>query len=324
MDGLYVNEVSLQGQFLDNVSDFIDLVKALVRVQHKLRSAGFSLRVSKNFLQMPVTAETLHSVIQQNDDQQLKRAMLEWLGKSGPFVENDRTPETDDYFECQGIAVTDGGLGEAARRTKSGQLVVSFSFLGGGCDFSGNPLYVRHGLIEEPLGEYRFPNYVQPDDLEAVALIQIPPPTSWKDMVVVARERFPYLILPDTLYSDKAIKRRPFSATIRDAAFGLMRVLDQYMQYRDVSGTENPDAREIVENYMTGERAIFSPESDSNKSEFKNKLTFVDPSEPGKRILAEWHGKISHQYFRMHFEWPVPADQNRLKILYLGPKLTKK
>jgi hypothetical protein len=38
---------------------------------------------------------------------------------------------------------------------------------------------------------------------------------------------------------------------------------------------------------------------------------------------AHWHGKISHRFFRLHFEWPLEKDRKKLEIFYLGPKVTK-
>jgi hypothetical protein len=51
-------------------------------------------------------------------------------------------------------------------------------------------------------------------------------------------------------------------------------------------------------------------------------MTFPDP-EGGADIFAHFHGKISHRFFRLHFDWPVPSTATRLKVLYIGPKLTK-
>jgi hypothetical protein len=43
----------------------------------------------------------------------------------------------------------------------------------------------------------------------------------------------------------------------------------------------------------------------------------------GREVFAPWHGKISHRYFRMHFEWPLAPERRKLPVLYLGPKITK-
>lgn len=60
-----------------------------------------------------------------------------------------------------------------------------------------------------------------------------------------------------------------------------------------------------------------------NQREFCSELTFSDPENAGKFIFAHWHGKISRRFYRIHFEWPITKDMSRLKVLYLGPKITK-
>ena len=72
------------------------------------------------------------------------------------------------------------------------------------------------------------------------------------------------------------------------------------------------------------DRALFSGESAGNQDTFRAQMTFPDPDDADKNIFAHWHGKISHRFFRLHFEWPVPAKEKHMKILYLGPKITKK
>jgi hypothetical protein len=52
-------------------------------------------------------------------------------------------------------------------------------------------------------------------------------------------------------------------------------------------------------------------------------MSFVDPENPAKKFFCPWHGKIQTPQFRIHFEWPIPAHQQRLKVLYIGPKITK-
>ena len=104
--------------------------------------------------------------------------------------------------------------------------------------------------------------------------------------------------------------------------FGLLGHLDLYMCDREPNGAEGVVARSVIDNFFTGERALFTGESPSNQRDYRDVLTFPDP-DGRDRIFAHWHGKISHRVFRMHFEWPVPAGQTLLKIVYLGPKLTK-
>jgi hypothetical protein len=95
------------------------------------------------------------------------------------------------------------------------------------------------------------------------------------------------------------------------------------MSDRAPNGAEGHIAKSIIDNFFTGERALFSGESPSNQAKFRQELTFQDPAAACRGIFAHWHGKISYRFFRLHFEWPVPAEATQLKVVYLGPKLTK-
>ncbi|MDP9573969.1 UNVERIFIED_ORG: hypothetical protein J2W66_004472 [Agrobacterium larrymoorei] len=89
------------------------------------------------------------------------------------------------------------------------------------------------------------------------------------------------------------------------------------------AGIEGNVAQSIVKEHFHGDRAAFSGESKSNQQDFESEMTFTDPSDVKRTLFAHWHGKISHKFYRLHFEWPVPAKQTVLKVLYIGPKLTK-
>jgi hypothetical protein len=131
------------------------------------------------------------------------------------------------------------------------------------------------------------------------------------------------LLIPDTVYLDKRLAREPFDAAIRDRVLVLLAYLNSYMRGRGPDGTEGDSSREIIDDYFTGDRALFSGESPTNQRTFRAELTFPDPENPGETVFAHWKGKISRRFYRLHFEWPVPKESNRLKIVYLGPKITK-
>ena len=247
---------------------------------------------------------------------------LAWVGKSGPFIEEDRLAEAEDLFMCFGIEVTDGGLGEAARRCKALENVATMSFAGGAPDFACRPLPVVHGFEDDPIASYDVDNYWSADELTQAALAHQPMPTSWRGTVESAPVRFHRLHLPNAIYEDGRLAREPFDAVLRDRIFALLGILDAYMAGRGPDGVESPEAHEIVQTYFVGDRALFSPESSSNRRDHKADLTFPDPG-GGSDILAHWHGKISHRFYRLHFEWPVPATATELKVVYIGPKLTK-
>ncbi len=320
---LYVNNASLQGQFA-NAQVFETLLQQLIESRARIESLRRNLRTTRLFSErIAAPGRSVRAVVQQCSSRDLRGAILAWLDRHGPFVNDDRLDEADDYFEYAGIPITDTGLGEAARRVKNNERACTFSFAGGPIDFTVSPLLVDHGIAEDRLGQYPVENAWTIENLERLALAGGPPVTSWRLLVEAARVHFPHLVIPNSVYENARLSREPFEASVRDRALVLMGYLNAYMADRGRDGAEGPTAREIVENHFTGARALFTGESQANRRKFRRELTFVDPLSPEKSIFAHWHGKISHRFFRLHFGWPAPADDTALKIVYLGPKLTK-
>jgi hypothetical protein len=261
--------------------------------------------------------------MQRSRDRDLRIEVLSWLDRTGPFVDDDRLTELDDYFEYSGLDVTEGGLGEAARRVKADEGASTFSFAGGAVDFARSPLRVDHGLAEERLGSFDVSNTWTVDNLHQAVVNEGAPIRSWRMLVLSARERFPRLLIPDSVYLNPILAREPFDSVIRDQSLVLLGYLNTYMEGRLPNGAEGPTARAIVDTFFVGDRALFTGESPTKQRKFRDRLTFPDPENLGKPILAHWHGKISHRFFRMHFEWPAPTSAPKLKVLYLGPKITK-
>ncbi len=253
-------------------------------------------------------------------DRDLKAATLSWLDKTGPFVDDDRLDEADDYFEYRDIEITSTGLGEAARRVKAGTECATFSFVGGAIDYAIDPLAVDHGLREERYGRYLVPNLWETDALVSHGLAAGEPIRSWAALVEGARHRFPYLEI-GLLDSRPVLAREPFEASVRDRALELLKVLNDYVAGRTEDGAEGPAAQAIIQSYFAGDRALFTGESSTNQKYFAKDMTFQRVS--GGNYFAHWHGKISHRFFRLHFEWPLERDRKKLEIFYLGPKITK-
>lgn len=314
----YVNEASLQGQF-GEPEPIRDIFRELVRVRNRHRQLKTNLHVTRMLPQAPVMADTdVRKLVGQDRD--LRSSLMRWLDSTGPFMEDDRADEADDYFECQGLEVTASGLGEASRRTKRGEQCASFSFEGGEKNFARSPLEVLHGLPEDPLGYYEIRNLWNVKDLEADALAAPPVVASWADLVNTARDRFENLEVGD-IHLDVRLVREPFEAPIATAAMELLAVLDEYVGNRNENGDEGPRSREIIEQFFTGENARFSAESETNRQKFKREMTFARAD--GTEVFADHHGKIRRRYFRLHFEWPLEGSRKKLGVFYLGPKLTK-
>jgi hypothetical protein len=318
----YLNDASVQAQFMAP-ADFLVVLRGLMALRQQYEALRSTLYVTTTFPQRPVQAGlSIVQLLGQPEHREIQSLVLRWLGRGGPFIEDDRWPEADDYFEFENRDVTESGLGEAARRIKAQEDAATFSFSGGEVDFARSPLVVFHGLQEERYGQYEVANLWSVARLQETLAEAVPLPRNWRELVESARSRFPNLWLPDEIYLNNTLAREPFDSVIRDRTLVLLAILNQYMGAREGSA-ESPAARKIIEDHFTGTRAAFSGESATNQRDHEKELTFPDPAAPHQTIFAHWHGKISHRAFRLHFEWPVPATANQLKVVYLGPKITK-
>ena len=321
----YVNDASLQGQF-PSILHFEPVLRELMEVR-RTEPAYSSLFVARTLgFQRVVADQTLAHAVQTITDRDLRLRVLQWVNQRGPFLDDDRLTEQDDLFECLSIDVTDQGLGEATRRIVHGFSAGTWSFVGGAVDFSRNPLEVSHGLTAAPIGVYNVPNVWAADAFRALAIAALAEPTSWDDLAARLRLRFPRLLIPDAFHNNSNLQAEPFNTAISDRAQELCRHLDEYMASRNADGSPSARTNEIVRTLFTGATGaepLFTAESQSNQHTFRSELTFPDPDAPGRTIFAHWHGKIRHRFFRMHFEWPIPAASAQMKMLYLGPKLTK-
>jgi hypothetical protein len=256
-----------------------------------------------------------------NRDEKLQ--ILGWLNQSGPFFENEREFEKNDYFSFEGVEVTDLGLGEAARRIIHGSLAAVFSLLGGSVrDFRQSPLIVRHGIDEAPYGDCDVPNMWTVEALIAAAETSPPEPASWPEVIELATKDFPKVLLGEGCGA--TLSGYPYNPSMARRIRALLGVLQGIMENMDLDGTLTADGERLRQTYFVGDRSWFSDESDTNKNRFEKEMTFPDPEDTTKNITCFWHGKINNPKFRIHFEWPVKTPKTGLKVPYIGPKISKK
>jgi hypothetical protein len=316
----YLNDASLQAQFID-LAEFEVKLRELIAARSRVSAIMQNLRSTRSLPEaLAGPGVSVRNFLLRCRDKDLRTAVLIWLDRTGPFVEDDRMEEADDYFEYLYADVTATGLGEATRRTKFGEDCATFSFEGGATNYAIDPLEVDHGLPEERYGRYPVRNLWNSEVFVEHAIASGPVISSWQALVEGARDRFNHLEIGD-LHKNAMLAREPFEPSIRDRALALMAILNRYVEGRDVDGVETAVSREIINQHFTGEKALFTGESTTNERTFKVELTFRDVR--GQATFAPWHGKISHRYFRMHFVWPLPPTSRKLPVLYLGPKITK-
>lgn len=312
----HLNDLSLSGQFT-SPSAFRAALEPLLQMRRKRQDLRARLFCSRLLYLRPVThALNVQQTISATNDPTFKRLALEWFANGGPFWEDVRTTNPNDYFEFEGEDVTDQGLGESARRRLEEIAAAAFSFPLE--RFATTPLQVQHGLREEPLGYVQIANSWVAEELETFRSTSV---GNWKEMIETAQMRMDQLVF-STEIGDQ-LGPQPFEASIADRVLHLLQVLQDLATETQADSSRTAAGMKLYETYFTGKAPAFTDESETNKKDFKSELTFEDPSHAGDRLFCPWHGKISRRYFRIHFEWPRPAGQREVKVTYIGPKITK-
>jgi hypothetical protein len=317
----YVNDLSVQGQF----SDGREFTQALDELLHLRRFSFIAKKLyctRDEFRNRPVVGDlTVSDVLRSTPFRDFKRRALAWMDKFGPFLEDDRVNLDDDLFMYSGNDVTNQGLAEAARQILSGAYAQTFSFVGGALNFAVRELTVCHGLEDDPIGAVIVKNTWEPEALKRSAVAALPVAVTWSEVLAQCRDRFDSLTF--SLAIDQFLEGTPFYSTVRDGVFDLLNVLQNIMENRAPGGKMSNEGMALVQKYFASKQAWFSDESTNNRRLFRSEMTFVDPENIRRRIVCFWHGKIQTPQFRVHFEWPVPAGQPRLKVVYIGPKISK-
>ncbi|MDC7699574.1 hypothetical protein [Vogesella indigofera] len=313
----FVNDVSLSGQY-DKAADFNGELKEILaaKLANPLLKSFFYC--SKSLACCQVTSvQNLQQAVMSERNPDYTRSVLSWLTSVGPFWEDIRQNVPDDYFEFDGVDVTDRGLGEAARHLSLNLKADSFSFSGGGFDFS--PVKILHGLPEDPLGDIDVVNIWKLAELIGSAVQRAPLPVNWVQMLNLCREKYSNLVLIDECVD--SLKREPFSEYACHRFIFLLSILDRYQACLNIGEDGESERNELRDNFFTGTKALFTDESKSNKIDFESEMTFVDPSN-GEEVFCPFHGKIKTPQYRVHFEWP-PVRDRKIRVFYLGPKITK-
>jgi len=318
----YINDSSLQGQF-ETKEAFVSSLGKVASVRFRLGDEQPRLFCARHIWRRPATTRmNVHEAVQKSRSDE-KKLILSWIAKSGPFIEDERREEREGAFEFKGENVTDSGLGEAARRERAGDSSGVFSFAGGPIDFEQTPLTVLH-ILPENRETVRVGNLWDVRELES-RLRENRAARDWPELIAICRQRFDHLEISGDIL-EIALHRETFCRTVAESIQLRLAVLQQVMSGRSVSdGKMTDDAHKLWQKHSQGDRAWFSDESDRNKQRFEKELTFRDPSNPsGSLPPCYWHGKINQRTFRIHFQWPVPPGQARLKVLYIGPKITRR
>lgn len=313
---VHLNDLSLGGQFDTDGQ----VVSALLQIFAQARKKRFRLVVSRGLLSRPAVGPmTLHSIIAAA--RQTERSLLlNWLGKSGPFSDDEQIETADDLWWFDEDEVTDQGLGAAGRKLLVGEDAASFSLAhASSFRFERSPLAVIQGLPGEPLWTAEVHNLWDFAELEALDSLLEKEPENWDDFISACTGRFGNLMIDEQNFA-AGLKKHPFNGNVVRRGFALLRVLDELAGGIGSDGALSKTALSLLKEHFQGGKAWFSDEKPKDDDVF----IFRDNSNNGVGLYCSWHGKVKTPQFRLHFQWPVPAGQSCIKVLYFGEKLTKR
>ena len=148
-----------------------------------------------------------------------------------------------------------------------------------------------------------------------------PPIRSWNDLRQAAVVRFESLACTEDCFDP--LSAVPFARSAAERFLFLLDVLDRMARAFDATGARTAEGDRIYRDYFTGDNALFSDSSDTEKRRFRRALTFLHAEAPGGALFCTWHGKVRHMTLRLHFSWPIGAGEP-VYVVYAGPKLTRR
>lgn len=315
---LLVNDLSLHGQFHD-LAAFRNSVRQVMQIRQIARQHGRTLHCHRGLVSAQVTPdERMQSAVAAlpRDEQ---RAVMAWLGQHGPFWDDDRQHDSDDWYECAGECVTDTAVGEAAHSRLHGieRGLVSFR----PSNFVYDPVPVERVVADDNRERVDLRNYWEPVAVEKCLAAAAPALDSWGALRQLSVSRFNGLRFAANAF--EPARSQPFQQGPAERILARLDVLNRLTQCFDQSGSRNTDGHALYQQHFTGDKSWFSDSSDAEKADFEKELTFPHPDVRGESLFCGWHGKIKSPQFRIHFSWPVTAALP-VYVVYIGPKITKR
>ncbi len=316
MDLLF-NELSIHKQF-NSLGEFEASITTLMEMR-KLANNRFGKEIYHNGElgnRYPIPSMIMQQAIG-NLSRDKASSFLIWIGKYKTWgSEIKRSHGGKDYLECCEEIVTDTSVGEVGFRNIHGENCSLVSLLPS--DWCNSPLKVTY----EDQDHVNINNYWCKEKLETALVGQEPPIRSWSQLFTVSKRRFKALIFAQDSF--KPLDGIPFSQTCANSFVKLLDILNRLVKEQDNFGTRTKEGHKLYNDYFTGGKGkgkiLFSDSSESEKRDFKQKMTFPHPYYPHEFLFCPYHGKISHQTMRLHFSWPIKAG--KIYIVYAGPKIT--
>lgn len=314
---LFFNECSLHGQFPD-IHTLVVALDSLMMMRQIAKKYNRELYCHRSCQQAAVTHQLSLPQAMQQIDKNKARVLMGWLSKTGPYWEDSRQHSDNEFFECNGEVVTDTAIGECAHllfSSKDAQLAsVSPS------NWSDSHIVVTWHKQNEETASETLINHVSSETLEAMLQKADLPLQSWSELALRCKQRFENLHFSDETF--KPLKGSPFVLAAAKSIFELLDVLSRFKAEHKLGIGRTLEGHYLYENFFNGKQAWFTDSSGSEKSDFKKEMTFTHPQDSSEKVFAPFHGKVQTPQMRIHFTWPVNAD-NAVYVLYVGEKITK-
>lgn len=319
---LLANDLSIHEQFHD-IASFRDALARLMSMRAAARRFDREVYCHTGFLIVhPLSGMSMQQAIGRLPDKNESRAAMTWLTRAGPFWDDVRRHGADDWLECRGDIVTDSVVGEAAFRTLHG-VECGLVSVTPSDNWNFTPVEVVWRREAEKLEDRcaEVDNWWDAGALEDGLREADPPPTSWNELRQASANRFENLTFAKDCF--EPLDGVPFAGSSAMRLLVLLDLLNRLAGAFDTDGGRTAEGQRIYRDYFTGDKALFSDSSDTEKRDFREKLTFPHPDSPGKPLFCPWHGKESHKTLRLHFSWPMQAGEP-VYVVYAGPKITKR
>jgi hypothetical protein len=315
---LLINDLSLHGQFLDHAA-FRDSLRQVMRIREIARRHKRELYCHRGIANGQVTAGEQMPAAVKTLPLNEQRAVMAWLCQSGPFWDDERQHDDEDWYECTGKIVTDTAVGETAHCLLHGidRRLVSFQPSG----FNYHPVTVERVLTETNRELVEVPNYWEPTAVEACLATAPPALDSWAALRELSVSRFENLRFSASAFD--SLRAQPFKQSVAERILVRLDVLHKLKECFADDGSRTESGHALFQEHFTGDKAWFSDSSDPEKKDFKNELTFPHPDAHGQSLFCTWHGKVKTPQYRIHFSWPITAA-SPVYVVYVGPKITKR
>ena len=317
---LFANDLSIHRQFHDKPS-FCGALRGLMSARNTARRFSRELYCHRALLNAePLPGMPMRQALGWLDKDE-QRAATSWLTRNGPFWDDERRHSPDDWLECQEEVVTDSAVGEAAYRklhsVESGLISLAQT------NWNFSPVEVIWRRKDEGLDDQNtaLENWWDTAVLEGSLQTAPLPIRTWDDLQSVSVKRYQRLTFADDCFGP--LEGIPFVKSSMERILELLGTLDQYANAFSEGGELTSEGKRIHQNFFTGKNALFSDSSDTEKSKFRNELTFKHPGDPGKSLFCPWHGKERRKVLRLHFSWPI-RFREPVYVVYVGPKITRK